>query len=226
MNNSIKENIKSVYEKYAHEFDEKIASLEIYNETYDYLLKKIQDKSDILDLACGPGNVSNYLKKRMPELKITGVDISEGMIDIAKKRIRDGKFIVQDICDVQFETKFDCVICAFAIPYLNLQETTQVIGIIRQNLRTNGHYYLSFIEGSKEGFERQSFTGKDKLFIYYHSKESVLKILNRQLLSVIKKFKIDYHEQDGTITNEVVYVGKRLYNQSMPAVTNNRLVDK
>ncbi len=64
MNNFIKENIKTVYKKYAKEFDEKIASLEIYNESYDYLINKIQDNSAILDLACGPGNVSYYLKKR------------------------------------------------------------------------------------------------------------------------------------------------------------------
>ena len=66
MYNSIKKNIKSVYEKYAREFDEKIACLEIYNESYDYLLSKIQDNSTILDLACGPGNVSYYLKNLCP----------------------------------------------------------------------------------------------------------------------------------------------------------------
>jgi len=112
MNNSIKENIKSVYKKYAGEFDEKIGSLEIYNESYNYLLGNIQDKSVVLDLACGPGNVSYFLKKRMPDLGITGVDISEEMIDIARRRIQDGEFIVKDICDVKFKTKFDCVICA------------------------------------------------------------------------------------------------------------------
>ncbi len=96
MKNSVKDNIKSVYKKYAREFDEKIASLEIYNESYDYLSNKIQDNSTILDLACGPGNVSYYLKKNMPGLAITGVDISEEMIDMAKRRIQDGKFIVKD----------------------------------------------------------------------------------------------------------------------------------
>jgi len=72
MNSSIKENIKSVYEKYAKEFDEKIACLEIYNESYDFLLKKIQDGAAVLDLACGPGNVSHYLKQCKSDLRITG----------------------------------------------------------------------------------------------------------------------------------------------------------
>ena len=42
--------------------------------------------------------MSHYLKRYRPGLKITGVDISEDMIDIAKARIQDGEFIVKDIC--------------------------------------------------------------------------------------------------------------------------------
>ena len=63
MNKSIKKNIQSVYKKYAKDFDVKIASLEIYNASYDFLLNKIQDGAAVLDLACGPGNVSHYLKQ-------------------------------------------------------------------------------------------------------------------------------------------------------------------
>lgn len=217
MNNSIKENIKSVYRKYANEFDKKIGSLEIYNESYNYLLRKIQDKSAILDLACGPGNVSYYLKKRMPDLGITGVDISEEMIDIARRRIQDGEFIVKDICDVTFKTKFDCVICAFAIPYLNSQETANLISIISQSLNSDGLFYLSFMEGTRQGFEKQSFTDNDELFIYYHPKEGILERLDQQFLSVINKFEIDYHEQDGTITNEIIYIGTPSYNNANSA---------
>ncbi len=63
------------------------------------------------------------------------------------------------------------------------------------------------MEGTKESFEKQSFTDNDKLFIYHHPEEAVLEILDQQFLSVIKKFEIDYHEQDGTITNEIIYIG-------------------
>lgn len=225
MNNSIKENIKNVYKKYAKEFDEKIASLEIYKESYDYLLYKIQDNSSVLDLACGPGNVSYYLKKRMPGLEITGVDISEEMIDIAKRRIQDGEFIVNDICNVKFKTKFDCVICAFAIPYLNLQETAHVIRTISQILNSNGHFYLSFMEGTKMGFEKQSFTDNEELFIYYHPEEAVLERLDQHFLSATKKFEIDYNEQDGTITNEIIYIGTPSHNNANSADAKNLAAD-
>ncbi len=107
MNPSIKESIKNVYQNYAEEFDKKIAGLTIYNASYDYLLRHIEDDASILDLACGPGNVSQYFISRKPDLSITGVDISDEMIDIARSRIVNGKFIVKDICKVEFATQFD-----------------------------------------------------------------------------------------------------------------------
>lgn len=214
MNRSVKENIKGVYKKYAKEFDEKIGSLTIYNESYDYLLNHIEDGASILDLACGPGNVSYYLKNKKPGLSITGVDISEEIIDIAKRKIQDGEFIVKDICEVKFETKFDCVVCAFAIPYLNLGETDHVAKTISRSLKSNGLFYISFIEGSKEGYEKTSFTENDKLFVYHHPQKAIFNILDKHALSVIKKFEIDYHEEDGTITDEVIYVGNKSHSKS------------
>ncbi len=170
--------------------------------------------------------MSYYLKKRMPDLGITGVDISKEMIDIARRRIQDGKFLVKDICDVKFKTKLDCVICAFAIPYLNLQETAHIISIISQSLNSDGLFYLSFMEGTRQGFEKQSFTDNDKLFIYHQPEEAVLEILDQQFLSVIKKFELYYHEQDGTITNEIIYIGTLSHNNANSTDANNRAADQ
>lgn len=225
MTNPIKENVKAVYKKYAEAFDKKIASLDLYHDSYDFLLEKIQDDASILDLACGPGNVSQYLRRHRPRLEITGVDISEEMIDIARTKIPDGKFIVNDICEVQFNTKFDCVICAFGIPYLDLKETAQVIGKIRQTLNGNGCFYVSFMEGGKDGYERQSFTGRDELFIYYHPQEAILEILDRQHLSVEKSFEVDYHEEDGTITKEIIIIGGLSHNKAGATDASKRVPD-
>lgn len=41
---------------------------------------------DIIDLATGTGDVAFELHKIWPEAKITGLDLSEGMLDIARKR--------------------------------------------------------------------------------------------------------------------------------------------
>jgi ubiquinone/menaquinone biosynthesis C-methylase UbiE len=209
MCNSVKKNIKQVYNKYAREFDQKIASLTLYDASYDFLLNLIPDDGSILDLGCGPGNVSAYLKIKKPHLSITGIDISEEMVAIAREKLSDGQFMVKDICETRFGVQFDCAICAFAIPYLNLDEAGRVVANIRRSLRDNGIFYISFMDGQRQGYEKTSFTENDELFIYFHPRKAVMHILAEQDLSVTKTFEIDYPEMDGSITAEIIYIGKK-----------------
>ena len=89
--------------------------------------------------------------------------------------------------------------------------------IISKSLNDNGHFYISYIEGSKQGFANQSFTDTDELFIFYHPEVAILEILDQLSMSVIKKFEIDYHEKDGTITNEIIYIGNLSHNKANSA---------
>ena len=41
----------------------------------------------ILDIGCGPGNSTAVLRKKYPNAKILGIDVSENMIETAKKNI-------------------------------------------------------------------------------------------------------------------------------------------
>ncbi len=92
------------------------------------------------------------------------------MIEIAKKRIPGGNFMVRDICEVEFSSKFDCILCAFGIPYLDLKEMTKIITTISNSLNDNGHFYVSYIEGSKQDVAKQSFADNEELHIFRHPK--------------------------------------------------------
>jgi 2-polyprenyl-3-methyl-5-hydroxy-6-metoxy-1,4-benzoquinol methylase len=64
----------NAYNNSANQFAEKIATLSNYDECYDYLLQRLEPGNSILDLACGPGNISKYLSSRL-ELNVTGFDL-------------------------------------------------------------------------------------------------------------------------------------------------------
>jgi SAM-dependent methyltransferase len=209
MSDPIKNNIRDVYEKHAQGFDEKIAGLSIYNETYDHLLALLPDHAAILDLACGPGNVTAYLKKQKPGLSVVGVDISEKMLAIARRRHPDGLFFISDISNLAIGTTFDCIICAFAIPYLDPAETDRVAGLIHRQLADEGIFYLSFMAGEGAGYAKTSFTDTDELYIYLHTEADVRAVLEKNALTVDRKFEIDYPEMDGTTTREFVLVGEK-----------------
>ena len=70
----------------------------------------------VLDLACGTGTASRLLATR--GYSVTGVDLSEGMLEVARRRtMKDGPPIVfyqQDAAELDLgAARFDAVICLF-----------------------------------------------------------------------------------------------------------------
>ncbi|MDH7481194.1 MAG: class I SAM-dependent methyltransferase [Armatimonadota bacterium] len=69
----------------------------------------------VLDLCCGTGSVSILLAKK--GYHVVGVDISPGMIAIAREKARmehvSLDFYVQDVCRLSLERQFDLVISLF-----------------------------------------------------------------------------------------------------------------
>lgn len=50
------------------------------------------DVGDILDIATGTGDVAFDLHRRYPEARVTGVDLSEGMLKIAGKKLKNADY--------------------------------------------------------------------------------------------------------------------------------------
>lgn len=83
------------------------------------LLGDLRGKS-VLDLACGEGFYTRFLKRR-GAARVVGVDISHGMIDLARREEeRDGlgiDYLVQDIKQLRIDETFDVVVAAYLLNY-------------------------------------------------------------------------------------------------------------
>jgi len=73
----------------------------------------------VLDVGCGFGDFSGFLKERGYKFDYTGYDISPKILEIAKKRYPQAKFELKDILEAKDLKKFDYVFCsgAFNIRY-------------------------------------------------------------------------------------------------------------
>ncbi len=116
-----------VYQRnYAKHYD-------LFNKSKDYefeakFLKDIMirfDKSTdglkILNLGCGTG----MHDRKLIDLgfQVTGVDQSAEMIEIAKQKVPEAKYIVGDMSEFDLNEKFDVVICMFSsLGYLTEQD--------------------------------------------------------------------------------------------------------
>lgn len=79
--------------------------------------------STVLELACGTGRVTRHLRKALPDnIKLLATDISNDMLNVAKKRLNEVTGIsyqVEDIQNLSFpDNSFDLAICQFGMMFL------------------------------------------------------------------------------------------------------------
>ncbi len=109
----------------------------------------------VLDLATGTGDVARLLKRKAPHLKITGLDSSSKMLETAKKRLKDGEFIVGDAHNLPFDDRsFDAITVAFG--FRNFSDRRRVLRECRRVLKRKGR--LVILELLPPNTKR--FTGK------------------------------------------------------------------
>ena len=83
--------LKKHFNEEAQKFDEQVQkNIACYNQMIEVLINAIPDTKEnpkILDLGCGTGNITQKAKERFPNAKITCLDLSENMIEIAKEKL-------------------------------------------------------------------------------------------------------------------------------------------
>ena len=167
-----------LFDKYAEEYQSLYMNVELYKNSLDFFCNKLRERGTVLELACGPGNVTKYLIDKRPDLKILATDLSENMLTLAKANVPKANFKKLD-CRVidQLEEKYNGIVAAFCLPYLSKTEIVQLIEDCSQKLLPEGILYLSTIEGkySKSGIEVNS--KGDSLQMYYYLEDDLNKIL-------------------------------------------------
>lgn len=60
----------------------------------NFIRKYLKKKGKILDFGCGNGRLLEFLRKEKSDLEYQGVDISQGLIEIAREKYPNQKFII------------------------------------------------------------------------------------------------------------------------------------
>jgi len=130
-------------------------------------LKKYQPKQ-ILDVATGTGDFAIMAAQRLNPEHLTGIDISEGMMEIGRKKVSSLglqnliSFKKEDCLNLSFEdNSFDAVIAAFGIR--NFQSLDQGLSEMCRVLEKGGH--LSIVELSQP----KIFPMKQLFWLYSHT---------------------------------------------------------
>lgn len=123
---SSKELVPRFFEKTAHTYD-KIVNLTTFGRDKLWkkeIIKKIPNCNSVLDLACGTGILTFQIAEKLPNAKITGVDITEGYLEIAQKKLKPLQkisFVHQDAEKINLDQKFDCITSSYIPKYCNAE---------------------------------------------------------------------------------------------------------
>ena len=197
------------WNRVAKRYEEKFMDIDLYDETYDLFLKNLADSSHVLDIGCGPGNISTYLLNKNSTLSITGVDLSANMIELAKKKIPEGAFEVLDVRDVgTLEKIFQGIVCGFCIPYLAINDVQKLLVECYEMLAPGGVFYLSFVDGKEEQSGYITGSSGDSMYFYYHDLPSILGQLKNIGFSTCTHIQIEYDLSMEPQVHEVILATK------------------
>lgn len=204
------QNAVAIFNKLAEGYQQKFMNVDLYRESFNFFCDHLQIKDpEILELACGPGNITQYLLQKRPDLKILGIDLAPNMIELAKINNPGCQFEVRDGRDLSFlDKKLDGLVCGFFFPYLNKAETLQLIEEVSAKLRSGGLFYISTMEDSysKSGFKKGS--SGDEIYMHYHEAEYLIHALEKHQLKVLKIDRAKYVYQ-GEPTTDLIIIAKK-----------------
>jgi len=163
----------------------------------------------ILDLACGPGNVTRFLRDCFPESRILGVDLAPKMIEIARTQLPDVDFRVMDVRQIQeISEQFDAVMCSFCLPFLSKEDAARLIADCADCLNQGGVLYISTMEGNEKraGFETTSFSGNAEIYFNYHRQADLEQAFVQSGFEIRQVKLQDYIEPDQSVTTDMIFI--------------------
>jgi cyclopropane fatty-acyl-phospholipid synthase-like methyltransferase len=163
----------------AEVYQEKYFHLQEYNATYAIFCQKVlKSNAEILELGCGPGNITKYLLSKRPDFHILATDAAPKMTELAKKNNPAAVVKVLDARQLgSLSQKFDAMVMGFCLPYLMKEDVEGLFEHAYSLLNDGGMIYLSTIEGeySASALQTSSSTGRSAYTYYYN--EDLLKTL-------------------------------------------------
>jgi cyclopropane fatty-acyl-phospholipid synthase-like methyltransferase len=161
--------VKKGYNQAAEDYSSKRNQFE--NTKYlEKLNSLLAPSSKILDIGCGPGlPVDKYFVEHGHSVK--GIDISEKMIELAKKNVAEAEYEIEDMSTLKKrEYKVDAVISFYAIFHISREKHTHLLQRINTFLPKGGLLLITMGSTDWEGHE--PFHGVEMHWSHYDAKKN------------------------------------------------------
>lgn len=107
----------------------------------DQLKQRAPLKAKILDFGCGPGI---YMKMLADDYNVSGVDISEGMLQAAKNILSNSKFYLGNFLNVNFEDTYHAIYSISVLEYVPVSQIDAFFKKCATLLTENGLLFIQY----------------------------------------------------------------------------------
>ena len=138
-----KQTVETGYDKLAPRFGEWAARVDgdPWERFLDELASRLPPGARVLDLGCGNGRKIARLAGRFD---VTGVDISQEQLRLARAEIPDARFVHADLAELDFPAEsYDAVTAFYSVSHVPREEHTALFGKVARWLRPGGLFLAS-----------------------------------------------------------------------------------
>ncbi len=119
----------------------------VKNKLKEYLKVHAPIGSEILDFGCGPGI---YMKLLSNDYKISGVDVSEGMLETAHNLLPESKLYLGNFLNISFKEKYQAIYSISVLEYIPVSKVDDFFKKCANNMKEKGLLFIQYPHALKK----------------------------------------------------------------------------
>lgn len=192
-------------------YNDHFMDLELYDDTYEAFVAILPvQNASVLELGCGPGNITRHLLHLNPGLQLIATDIAPNMVSLAKVNNPSAEIMQLDCRDLSsIDGTFDGIVCGFTIPYLSASDCQKLFADCSSLLNSNGCFYISYVEGNTDNSGYISGSTGDRMYFYFHEPELILQLLAANHFEILEIIHKEYIRSKDVIETHTIILSKK-----------------
>lgn len=186
---------------------------ELYKKHFDSMLLRefasaIKDRGLCADFGCGPGQTTKFLYDQGIK-DIIGIDLSPGMVSVAKRHFSHIKFETGDLLNLSYPSNhFGSTIAFYSIVHFTYDQVKIAFSEINRVLKQRGPFLFSFHVGDRTVHFDTAGGKKVDVDLFFFQTERIVELLHETGFRVIDALErqpykdVEYESRRGYIWAE------------------------
>jgi ubiquinone/menaquinone biosynthesis C-methylase UbiE len=203
-------NTIKVYDRVAVDYAKQIAGHAPQKQRLNFV-SQLKPGDKILEAGCGPGRDSKFFADH--GLKVTGVDLSEKLLEIARIAAPTTEFIKQDLRKLDFQDESFAGIWACAsLIHLKRNEIPSVLSDFYRFLKPNGLLFVHVKKGEGEVEKIEPSIPGAKRFFTLFSQPEMEKLISDAGFKILEsyEYKGSSHYQTGKSMTTLSFFARKI----------------